>query len=493
MRSLLAAWLILFAALPALAQPRAAPCTAPEGLLRDLICADGPLRSADAQLRAAERALSAVTTRPATQAHRATAWQRRLEAGDGTDRGGAARPFTRDELLDEYKDRVAAVEDRLRQARSIRALEQPRCAEGQRNCPSNPVFARPMGLERSCIGNALRNCRVTAAGMVVSEERGSRVLFQIQYGFTETDGLRAGIVLMSETRGGWRLLGWSFEGVTFEAPRLVEGDGEGLLLHVQGRSGGSGSANADLLYRLRPEGWIEIETESWWDILPSRLPPGLDVWQGVTYDFEQMAAPTPLWREADANCCPTGGRARLGFRMEGRSLALTEVSLDALARSLMPRPDACPAERATYRLAADADWTAELRREGPPPSAASDLLLKLISAASGQDYWFTFAAAQGYGGLSILPIAPPGPDLAAEGVTLLDMDAPVGDALGFHAVMEDLSIPADPPSGGQPAPRHLFFPGLGRALYYGGLPQQATSGVSRDVMPPGFWTLSDCR
>ena len=311
-RSIAPGLLLLLAALAgtAGAQPREAACTAPAGPLQAMICGDAELRGADRRLHALDRAIGATTPRPATMAHRATAWQRQLEAGE------EGRPLTLVALRGAYAERVATLEETLRQDRALRGLER-----------RGPVLARPAGLERRCLGTALRNCRVSASGLLVSEDRRARILWQSQTGFTEVDGVRAGIILLAEAPGGWRLIGWSFEGVRFGAPGLVAEDG-GLLLAVPGRLGGSGGGNADLLYQLRPGGWRDIDLESWMTALPAHIPPGLGIWQGVDYDFTRLRARSRLWRETDANCCATGGNATLRFRITGDALALEEVTVD---------------------------------------------------------------------------------------------------------------------------------------------------------------------
>lgn len=485
----LAAILLACLALPPLAQPTAAQprraepaCTAPPGPLQASICADAELRAADRRLRELERAVAAATSRPAALAVGVAAWQRWLDA---VDPATLARPEGSPGLLSEYETRSAQLAEQLRQDRAMRRLEQARDAEGR---PLGPVLARPATLETRCLGAVLRDCRVTAAGVAVSEDGRRRVLWQQQHGHTEADGLRAGIVLLAEARGGWRLLGWSFEGFRFDPPRIVGQDGE-LLLHVVGRRGNTGTANTDLLFRLERGAWAEVETESWFDALAARLPAGLEPWNAMDLDPQAMAGRQALAREGDANCCPSGGAALLDFRIANRALVLEEVQLNATARAAAARPAACPAERATYRLDAQPGPTAELRGGWPGAGAASDLLLRLGVPATGQAFWFSFAVAQGYGSQSLIPVEPPGPTTREDGVTALEVEEELRPLLGVHAFDAELAILSDPPRSGRSAPRHLFTPGIGVALHYGWLPGQ----TARAEMPPALWTLAACR
>jgi hypothetical protein len=329
--------------------------------------------------------------------------------------------------------------------------------------------------------------------VVASADGTARLLWQSQSGFTEADGVRAGIVLLAEARGGWRAVGWAFEAVSYGAPSLVERDG-GWLLTVPGRAGGSGSRNADLLYRLDRGAWREVELEGWKSELAARLPRGLGVWQGVAYDFEGLTARTPLWRDDDANCCPTGGRARLALRIEGDRLVLGEVALDATARAAAgTAPASCPAERASYRLNAEAAFPAELRWEGPGAGRASDLLLRVRSDVTGRDYWFRFASSQGYAGLTLLPVEAPGPSAREDGIRDLEVEEAALPLLRVFPMREDLAVLHDAARSGAPAPRHLFAPGLGQAFHYGELPQQAAAPGGSEAMPRAVWTLDACR
>ena len=81
--------------------------------------------------------------------------------------------------------------------------------------------------------------------------------------------------------------------------------------------------------------------------MDARWPPGLSLRRGIAYDFAEMTAPANLWRDADADCCATAGRATLKFSIRSASLVLDAVVLDSPAT---PANAACPSERASSRL-----------------------------------------------------------------------------------------------------------------------------------------------
>jgi hypothetical protein len=418
---------LLLAALPAAAQPPAEPpCAWPAGPLAATICADPELRFAAQRLAEAARRAQPLDPRPATARARAAAFRQALEAGEP---GPPATPFDHATLLDLLEARIAELNEVARQGQAMQAVR------GARAIP------RPATLETSCLGAVLRPCRVRAAGLLVGDGT-LRVLWQLQSGVTEQAGGREGIVLLAEAPGGWRAIGWAFDAARYDAPALVGSGGERLLV-VRGRDGGSGTRNADLVYRQERGAWREVETESWQDALDTWLPAGLGLRQAVEYDFEDMVARSPLWREADPNCCPGAGRARFDLRIEGDRLAVAEVSLDAAARAAGLDAARCLAERATYRQGA-----AEARIE----AAEGGLRLVLGDASFGLDA----AAAPGTASLLAAPDAPP--------VALL------------LALGPDLAPGPAAPSPGAPAPRHLALVPVGAA-----------------TAPLGVWSLDGCR
>lgn len=184
-------------------------------------------------------------------------------------------------------------------------------------------------LGSKCLAKWLHmGCRVTASGILRGED-GTRILWQRQSGASDVDGIGNGILLWDTSGpGAPKPIGWSFEGVNYESPRLTD-DGK---LWVPGSMAGSGGGNADLLYVKRDGNWVEIETTSWRATLEDRLPKGFSAWQGIEYDFSGMGGTSPLWRDSDANCCATGGTLVLRFSIKGTSLVLDEVDPDIVAK-----------------------------------------------------------------------------------------------------------------------------------------------------------------
>jgi len=138
---------------------------------------------------------------------------------------------------------------------------------------------------------------------------------------------------------------WSFDAARFDPPILLTGsefDGAAYVV-VPGARAGSGSGNADILFRWEPPHsyyLTQIDTWSWRDDLAGRLPPGLEILQGLRFDWPEMLAFTPLWQDGDGACCGTGGTAILSFQIEGARLSLVDVTVrDALIDTAASTPD----------------------------------------------------------------------------------------------------------------------------------------------------------
>lgn len=161
----------------------------------------------------------------------------------------------------------------------------------------------------------------------------------------------------------------------------------------------------------------------------------------------------------------------------------------------------CPAERAVYELrGSDSEdvWRLGFVPARTMASMASDLYLRLTTPQ--RDYWFTFSVAQGYGGISVIPVTDPydeaGPrDLLAEpygdnpdGAT----GEEVGGWLRFLSLGAELDVAFDPPMRGDAAPAYLLLPEIGQGLWYAASAFTDDPTADRDPMPVGLFKRSGC-
>jgi hypothetical protein len=287
---------------------QAIDCTAALGEAGRVICAEEDLRALDRQVVELWTEVASATGRPTTFTRRHADWIAERDAGQRDWETGETHARTADELRDFYQGYIGALTEELRLARGVPAR--------------SPVSA----LAGGCIGSALHGCAAPAAGYATGPE-GQRLAWQIQEGSTDFAGVSAGLILFAVDGDTLSPIGWSFEAAGFEPPVIFQRE-DGLYVAAAGYQQGTGSANSDVLYRFDNDRWVEIELESWRTALDAQMPEGLGVWKGVDYRWPELRARTSVWREdADANCCPTGGRAVMDFTVEGTSLRLASLEL----------------------------------------------------------------------------------------------------------------------------------------------------------------------
>ncbi|MDP1912422.1 hypothetical protein [Brevundimonas sp.] len=199
------------------------------------------------------------------------------------------------------------------------------CAPQSGPAPEAPATHAVARLAEACVNIGVKGCTTTEGGYF---NVAGRVLYwQIQSGETSSDLSGAAYVfIIKDGAGDLRSVASGADGYFYEAPSLVRVD-QTAHLAIAGRMRGTGNFNADALYRLTPDGaspLVKLDNESWRDTLTRHLPPGLGVRKGVsfTYGDETITALTSLWRDADGECCPTGGEARLFFAIEDDRLVL---------------------------------------------------------------------------------------------------------------------------------------------------------------------------
>lgn len=103
----------------------------------------------------------------------------------------------------------------------------------------------------------------------------------------------------------------------------------GTLLHVPIGVYGTGNFNESecYLWSEKQKGWKLLDSTSWVDDLGKRLPAGLEIWKGVWPDIKTMTAKTALWRENDANCCPSGGTAAVALAVKDGRFVIKSLEI----------------------------------------------------------------------------------------------------------------------------------------------------------------------
>lgn len=190
----------------------------------------------------------------------------------------------------------------------------------------------------TCWHSALSDCEVTAEGIIPTHFDATAIRFQIQSGYSTEYGAGGALIVEQSVDGSWQSLIEDYRGHTYAFP--VEAIFDQHLLHFAGVGSGTAAPNADVLLQFvhaddESGHWQQVDIDSWKTTLLQYLPRHTDATHGVNYDFGDnfwpgMHAQTPLWRDTDANCCPSGGYAFIHFSIEDAVLSVTSVDVTEL-------------------------------------------------------------------------------------------------------------------------------------------------------------------
>ncbi len=302
---MIAPLLILLASLAAplavpLAQAAGFDCAAAASRTERLICANPALSAADSELSAALGAALAASPHPQT----VRIDQRRWIAS------ARDKSMSPADLLQLYRTRTAA----LRAVVAERAV-MDRALDGGMPASCVPLIA---------VGGS---CAVAGSGEL-DPPGGPRLRWRIQRWSEGGQTLAEGVMVFSGEGATTRLLTWAAEeGAVFDPPALIT-TAWAVLLDLPGHKSGSGNFSAESLFVLREGAWREVDISVWLDQMEARLPRGLGAWKGIFPDWAKMTADTPLWRQGDGNCCPTGGAAHAVLRLDGDRITLVTLQRD---------------------------------------------------------------------------------------------------------------------------------------------------------------------
>jgi hypothetical protein len=112
-----------------------------------------------------------------------------------------------------------------------------------------------------------------------------------------------------------------------DKPEILTG-AFGTMLYIPIQLDGTGAGNESEYYLREAGAWMDIDAESWLVDLSKRIPAGLEIWKGVWPNVHTMRAEAGLYRPSDANCCPTGGRARIQLSIRSRRFVIESVTIE---------------------------------------------------------------------------------------------------------------------------------------------------------------------
>ncbi len=148
----------------------------------------------------------------------------------------------------------------------------------------------------------------------------------------------------------------------------------------------------------------------------------------------------------------------------------------------------CRANGARYVLVGAPQVTALFRGAAEEATAASNLVFQVTTPQ--RDYLFRIHQSQGYGRVSLEPVAHPG---RVPGYRYRPLPQPEGtEPLYFNAFTRGLRTIEEPPRVGRPAPDLIFVPDLGSRLWYDPASLTDLPGAQRDPIPTAMFRRVAC-
>lgn len=439
------------------------------------LCADAAITMAWAEAEAAFVAWVATDPRTADIADRRAELQADLRRGFQYNAQGTPEQADAAQVIENLGYAIAQATQQAQIARSVQT---------------------PAGfgadLATICQVKAVTACRVEAAGFLAVGPEGAerRVAWQTLGGLESNGTLPIRMAVAWDVTGpSAQLIGFSSTEGEASPPHLVD-NGEDIILHFPARTAGTGEGNADALFMYRGGAWVNIGMTTWKDELPARLPQGMGLWKGVDYGYHGLSSSFPVWRDDDANCCPTAGEAYASFTIANNRLAIETLDFTP-GPAVQVKALSCPIVQATYRSSWPSRFTVRFEKPKFSPNAQSDLIAVLEQRDEDDAPIFTrhfaFAGSNGFGSASIIAVNGAGD---ADGPPDMLEGQADAETVYFHAFMGEpagLKYIAEPPQSTSPAPFGLFLPDLARALWYDGVPDPKGGQPIRIDMPRDMW------
>ncbi len=182
-------------------------------------------------------------------------------------------------------------------------------------------------------------CRITESGAV--DAAGATGTAQTHYALycvgpeaaTGTCELRGAALFLDDGTGRIsRFLTRLDELDLYASAPSISTNGPDTLLELPVDVSGTGAFSDNDTFRFDQDHWTRLDTQCWQADLGKRIPRGTSINKGVNLNLGSLTAQAWLYREADANCCPTGGSVDVKLKRTGDRLVIESLRIDRTAR-----------------------------------------------------------------------------------------------------------------------------------------------------------------
>jgi hypothetical protein len=112
-------------------------------------------------------------------------------------------------------------------------------------------------------------------------------------------------------------------------PSTLMKSGSEEILATRDLIPGTGNYSYEDYFWFSSAGPVRIDTGAINKAVQSVLPTGSAIWKGGGFDMKSLSYHSSVWKEGDANCCPSGGSVDVKFRLEGGGLIVTGTHFTA--------------------------------------------------------------------------------------------------------------------------------------------------------------------
>jgi hypothetical protein len=110
---------------------------------------------------------------------------------------------------------------------------------------------------------------------------------------------------------------------TIGASFIIQAGGA-TLLSTKDPIPGTGAFSYETYWEFdKTTGPVRVDIETIGDAAVSVIPKGMSIWKGYGLDVAALNYSVAVWKEGDANCCPTGGSVEVQFKIVHGKIEIT--------------------------------------------------------------------------------------------------------------------------------------------------------------------------